>query len=240
MKSLVLTLLALTAWQTPAAADTARAVQSLDDCNLAWDSPSRNSFGSMPLGNGDIGVNLWVEESGDLVFYVSKVDAYDANHSLYKLGRVRLRLAPALATEKFRQTLVLRNGAILIQGGDVGLRIWVDANHPAIRVEGSSATPREARIALETLRPLTHVAGPAAAKLPAGGTAGFLLDDNTDRLAWCYRNLSSAWADRLRSQNTPEMAAKADDPILHRTSGCLLQGPGLSGCRRLGLEIDTV
>jgi hypothetical protein len=34
---------------------------ALDACNVVWDSPSRNSHGSMPLGNGDIGINAWVE-----------------------------------------------------------------------------------------------------------------------------------------------------------------------------------
>ena len=54
------------------------AVKSLDDCNVVWGSPSGDSFGSMPLGNGDVGLNVWVEHNGDLVFYVSKVDAFDA------------------------------------------------------------------------------------------------------------------------------------------------------------------
>ncbi|MEN6603290.1 MAG: DUF5703 domain-containing protein, partial [Bryobacteraceae bacterium] len=43
--------------------------------DVTWDSPSRDSSGSMPLGNGDIGLNLWVEEGGDLLFYISKTDA---------------------------------------------------------------------------------------------------------------------------------------------------------------------
>lgn len=45
----------------------------------------------MPLGNGDVGLNVWVDENGDLAFYISKVDAFDAGHYLPKLGRVRLR-----------------------------------------------------------------------------------------------------------------------------------------------------
>ena len=48
---------------------------SLGAYNVAWDNPSRDSHGPMPLGNGDIGTNAWVEEGGDLVFYVSKTDA---------------------------------------------------------------------------------------------------------------------------------------------------------------------
>jgi hypothetical protein len=54
--------------------------------NVVWNTPSESSFGSMPLGNGDIGLNVWVEKNGDLLFYISKVDAFDAGHLLPKLG----------------------------------------------------------------------------------------------------------------------------------------------------------
>lgn len=33
-------------------------LDTLDQYNVIWDSPSRNAAGSMPLGNGQIGVNV--------------------------------------------------------------------------------------------------------------------------------------------------------------------------------------
>ena len=34
----------------------------------------------MPLGNGDVALNVWVDNgSGDLIFYVAKSDAFDSN-----------------------------------------------------------------------------------------------------------------------------------------------------------------
>ena len=127
--------------------------QNIDDCNVTWTSPSPDSFGSMPLGNGDVGANVWVEPGGDLLFYVSKVDAYDSAHLLKKLGRVRVRFTPSLATNRFRQTLVLREGAIAIEAGDVRLRVWVDAHAPVIRVTGESKKPVDVVASFETLRP---------------------------------------------------------------------------------------
>ena len=192
--------------------------------NIVWDSPSENSFGSMPLGNGDIGLNVWVENNGHLLFYIAKVDALDSKQLGPKLGRVRMRMEPPLPLEtKFRQTLSLLDASILVEAGDVQLRVWVDANHPVIRVEAKSQTPRTAIITVEPLRPLL----PATAPLPKQGTVGLLFNDKEDRLAWCYRNLSSDWwAENFRIQNTPEMVAKTKDPLLHRTSGCFLQGKG--------------
>lgn len=40
--------------------------------NVVWNRPSKDSSGSMPVGNGDIGLNVWIEEDGDLLFYISK------------------------------------------------------------------------------------------------------------------------------------------------------------------------
>ena len=196
-------------------------VRSLDDCNLTWDSPSADSFGSMPLGNGDVGANVWVETNGDLLLYVSKVDAYDSGHELPKLGRVRLRFAPALDVRDFEQTLVLRDGAIAIRAGGVDLRVWIDANHPVIRVTGTSRTAVDAVASFETLRDCSEE------------------EDGADRLAWGYRNTSSAWMEHVRSQNSPEFAANVHDPILNRTSGCRVSGAGFVRDGRRSLKLKA-
>ena len=83
---------------------------------IVWDSPSHDSSGSMPLGNGDIGLNVWVEEDGDLLFYIGKTDAWDENAQLLKLGRLRLALQPNPfgAGLPFRQELNTTNGTISI------------------------------------------------------------------------------------------------------------------------------
>jgi hypothetical protein len=198
----------------------------LDACNITWTTPSDSSFGSMPLGNGDVGANVWVEPGGDLLFYISKVNAYDAGHYLPKLGRVRITMQPALPLAGFRQSLVLRDGAITIHGGipgdEVDLRLWVDANKPLIRIEGTSASPRRIAVQVETLRPFADDKAP----LPEKGTAAVLFSDSEPRLAWCYRNMSSEWASRFASQNSVDMVAKTKDPILGRTSGCVLTAEG--------------
>ena len=58
----------------------------LEDYNVVWDSPSADARGSMPLGNGDLGLNAWVEADGGLVFYIGKTDAWDDNNRLLKVG----------------------------------------------------------------------------------------------------------------------------------------------------------
>ena len=88
--------------------------------NVEWNSPSENSLGSMPAGNGDIGINVWVEKNGDLLFYLSKTDAWSENGRLLKVGKVRLSLSPNPFKEgvPFQQKLIVANGLIQIEAGE--------------------------------------------------------------------------------------------------------------------------
>ena len=42
----------------------------LDAYDIVFTSPSKDEAESIPLGNGGTGINLWVEENGDLLFYL--------------------------------------------------------------------------------------------------------------------------------------------------------------------------
>ena len=126
----------------------------LQEYNVIWDSPSRDSSGSMPLGNGDIGLNVWVEADGDLLLLIAKSDAWDENSINLKLGRIRIKVSPNpfKSGEKFRQTLRLRTAEIEIDAASIRFRIWVDANHPVIRIEAESEVPFEMEASLEMWR----------------------------------------------------------------------------------------
>ena len=78
---------ALLAWCTlsiSAAVAQPVAPAELESSNVVWTTPSKDSAGSMPLGNGEVGINLWVEEHGDLVFYISRSDALSEVSRLLK------------------------------------------------------------------------------------------------------------------------------------------------------------
>ena len=86
----------------------------LKNYNQVWNTQSKNSSESMPLGGGDIGLNVWVEK-GDLYFYFSRSGTFDEHNTLLKLGRVKVTLTPNPfeANEGFHQELVLKDGCIL-------------------------------------------------------------------------------------------------------------------------------
>jgi nicotinamidase-related amidase len=138
----------------------------VDQYNVVWTTPSRDSSGSMPLGNGDLGINLWQEPEGALLFYLSKTDAWDEKDHLLKLGRVRVTLSPNpfVPGSPFRQELRLRQGEIVIRGGwesnAVTLRLWVDANHPVVRLEAEGTRPLDVQAVLEMWRAAERTLGP--------------------------------------------------------------------------------
>ncbi|MBI2298282.1 MAG: LamG domain-containing protein [Armatimonadetes bacterium] len=208
--------------------------------DVVWTSPSLNSAGSMPLGNGDIGLNLWVEESGDLVFYLSKTDAWSESARLLKLGRVRVSLAPnPFATgAPFSQRLDLGSGAIRIAEGDaaVELTVWVDANRPVVHVEVTAPQAVTVTASLEMWRTAPRELAPkerfsaygvADSGKPVVQDPDVLVDGAADRVVWCHRNERSIWAESLTVQGLGELVPRHKDPLLGRTFGGCIMGDGL-------------
>jgi len=130
----------------------------LNKYNVAWNVPGPTSQQSMPIGNGDIGLNVWVEANGDLAFYISKTDAWGEETEdrgpwmaqggvLMKLGLVHISFQPNNFTNgsRFSQVLKLHDGEILVNEGKgknaLSMKIWVDANNPVIHIESQSGQP---------------------------------------------------------------------------------------------------
>ena len=221
-----------------AAAAGAKAVPNYD---VVWNSPSHDSSGSMPLGNGDIGLNAWVEEGGDLLFYISKTDSWSGDTRLVKLGRVRLKLSPNpfLKGAPFVQTLRPGAGEIEIRAGaparEVSLRVWVDANAPVVRVEASGPPKFRMQASLELWRmaprPLTGREAVSAYGLEEGPQPvvvepDTLVAEKSDRVVWYHRNQTSAWPGILKLQGLESLLPKLQDPLLNRTFGGAMQGAG--------------
>jgi hypothetical protein len=100
--------------------------QDLRAYNIVWDSPSRDSFESMPLpGARGAGANVWVQD-GALWLYLAHNSAYDEEGRLLKLGCLRLtpigldwhdptsfRQEQDLATGTIRVTSTTKDGTCL-------------------------------------------------------------------------------------------------------------------------------
>src|SRR3984957_4155697 len=105
-------------------------------CDVVWTTPSKNAAGSMPLGNGEVGINLWVEENGDLNFYISRSDSFSEISRLLKVGQVRVAISPNpfVTGARFEQRLHLHDGVCEITAGEgasrVQIRVFIDPYRP--------------------------------------------------------------------------------------------------------------
>jgi len=199
----------------------AQTTNKLDAYNVQWDTPGPGSAQSMPLGNGDIGLNVWVEKNGDLLFYISKTDAWGESAGqkddwmkqggvLMKLGAVRVSVSPnPLANSAvFKQILKLKTGEILIQEGEaasaINLKVWVDANNPVIRIESKSIKPAKVTVKLENWR---------------AGLTDTILKDHQNRVAWYHHN-----------------PVNADPHLANITFGAVIKGTGLVNTNPVTLQ----
>jgi hypothetical protein len=212
----------------------------LDSCNVVWDSPSPDASGSMPLGNGDIGLNAWIEPSGDVLFYISKTDAWGDNARLLKVGRVRVHFdpSPLVEGETFQQTLALQEGTMVVRFGEgsnqTTVRLWVDANHPVVHLDLEGRKPRTATAAIELWRtePLElpsietsdvnlDRSRPNDMHAPTIVEPDVVLTGQVDRIGWYHHNKKSVGPARM-AQIQGLDGFKRVDPLLHRTFGAVV------------------
>ena len=133
------------------AASTLTKAQNISDYNVVWNSQSANSSGSMPLGGGDIGCNVWVENN-DLMLYIGRSGTFDENNSMLKLGRVRLNIYPNPFANPatFKQELKLKEGYIEISGdNNTKIKLWVEVFKPVIHLTITSDAKFTAKAALK-------------------------------------------------------------------------------------------
>jgi len=125
----------------------------LENYNQVWTSQSENSSESMPLGGGDIGLNVWVEK-GNLYFYVSRSGTFDEHNTLLKLGRVKIELTPNPFKDNdgFQQELVLKDGYIKIAQNNTKIKLWVDVFNPVIHLDLQSEQPLKMKASYESWR----------------------------------------------------------------------------------------
>ena len=213
--------------------------QALAGQNVVWDTPSADAKGSMPIGNGDIGLNVWVEPSGDLVFLIGKTDAWDENMRLLKLGKVRVKFTPSLiqAGKPFTQTLDLAHGVCVVRTADAEVQVWVDANHPVIQVDAKSLNggPLTATASFEIWRKVKRALPIAEQGYPAGQQPAYSWPDTVlpagkNQIGWYHRNAASSWRYNLELQKLGEAEKQQGDPIMNRTMGAIMRGEGWEEC----------
>ena len=203
-----------------------------------WDAPSENAAGSMPIGNGEVGANVWMEKNGNLVFYLSRTDAWSENSALYKLGRVRVSLSPFKIDSQtaFKQYLNLEKGVIefeIDKGSEkVELYFLVDSESPVVYLRGKSTIPLQVNVSSEIWRTQARLVPDkerhfALQNCPYDSLAMEYPDrivSDEKNLIVCHRNEHSIYPFTMKHQGL----SGGSDPLLNRTMGYCVTGDGFS------------
>lgn len=207
---------------------------------MVWDSPSANALGSMPLGNGEVTLNAWVETNGDLQFYIGRSDSYSEISRLLKVGLIRVSLSPNpfQAGQSFSQHLHLRDGVIEISGGEetnlVTLKLFTDPDKPVIYLTGQSALPEQVKVSIESWRTEERTLSDwnvsawtmMGAPQPLVESADHFPQGTPDAIVWYHRNETTCVPETLAVQGLTSATNVAKDPLLHRTFGGYVMGEG--------------
>lgn len=219
------------------------------DYNVAWNTQSKDSWGSMPIGNGDIGANVWVTEDGALHLLMSKTDSYSEIGRLLKIGELEIRTMPALmAGAQFDQTLMLDSGLIRIRGTKDGHQINISCrvqwDRPLIIVEATSDIPLQATVKQKPWRIVSRLLsgnerhsgyGVAFREQPFPSEVDTIMSSPMG-LMWCHENKSSIWRMTLENQHIADFASGRTDPLLNQRFGALVTGENLKPTDQLTLQ----
>ncbi len=210
---------------------------------LTWKTPRDDPRSSLPLGNGDISLNVWVDTKGDLLFYVGKTDSWGDNGRLLKVGRLRFHVPggnPPIPG--FSETLGLADGTFRFtigkgKGARRG-RVWVDARHPVVVVELSGESPfpveaslepwrkkRETLPSLEVSDVLLDRSRPGNMHAPCVVEPDTFIEGTGKGIGWYHYNVKSV-GPNLTGKIQGTAGLHRPDPLLHRIFGGLLLSKG--------------
>lgn len=238
---------------------------------VVWHSPSHDAQGSVPLGNGEIALNAWITKKSELCFYIARTDAWGDNGRLLKLGLVRVVLDPAPDPAVVRQSLDLETATWTVRfgpyadrlgGGEVELRLWVDARHPVILVdiEAENEVSALARVELWRTEPMEleelqvsdimlDRSRPEQKHAPTVVEPDTLLQDLPDWVGWYHHNRKSVGPALTAELQGLEDFAR-EDPLLNRIFGAAILTPEANrvshralraqAAKRLGFQIPVL
>lgn len=207
--------------------------------NVMWNTTTANEKGSMPLGNGDVASNVWMENStGDVLFYLAKSDAWDVNANLLKVGRLRIRYDPPLytaSTKQYNQTLDLLTGSITIESDGYMVLLFVDSvlNTFRLKTDRTDGQPFSTTVSLEVWR---------TSPTPASGSfckSRYTFPDTVvdplpepfpQSVVWYHRNEkqnSTYWSDTLTLQDLSGFNWTLPNPLTNVTFGGIVRGTDL-------------
>lgn len=191
----------------------------------------KNSMQSIPMGNGDLGANVWAEKDG-LYILLSKTDAWSELHRLLKTGLLHLQLTPNPFGMFTKWRLSYEEGVLYISANDVKIEIYVDANSPIYNLSYSSDISRKVKAEIINYRDTQlHYSSEDHSNFhmvtqgkpwdyECVESADCIFSETDNSIGQYHHNDTSCYEFTLDNQGLQDFDDK-NDPLLNRTFGYL-------------------
>lgn len=196
----------------------------VENYSFSYSGEMDNALKSLPLGNGDVGVNVWLASDKKLHLLVSKSDSWSELYRLIKPAYVVLDINPCPFIDGADFTLSIADGVLSICKDEVSIKVYVDAFSPCIRVDVQSKTPRTVKAEF-----INYRTAKLAPNDPSNNFANGLMgvEESVDLItptknggiAQIHHNNDSCYIPSLRHQDMEFYIGKESDPLLNRTFG---------------------
>ena len=204
---------------------------------ISFIKAGKSDCDSLPLGNGDIGINVWAEKKNKISMYISKTDSFSSALELLKIGKVNIQLNSKKQLILKKYSLNINKGICEINYNHTNVIIFVDYNNPCIRINIESKVDISVDINNEIWRNTKrYVDGNYKNKtIDYGRTAG---QDNInekivtypdkqvstydDCVLWYHQNPDSHYEANLKHQELLKYKHLYDDPLKYRTFGACI------------------
>lgn len=227
----------------------------IDNYNTTWTEPGLTQWGSLPLGNGDLTANVWLQNidnssnkyNYDLYFSFSKSDSYDLSGQRLKVIQLKLSFNPPISNStanSFTQILYVSNATMKIETDNYNIFAWIDVNSNNLYVETSIInnkinsytlsseiiswrTQENFNVNTATGDPLCYQ--PNIVPIPPDTILQHGCNNNANSLIFYHRNVwekgTSQYEWNMNEQEIGDLINEVPDPYYNVTFGGLLSLP---------------
>ncbi len=186
----------------------------------------KDAMQSLPIGNGDIGANVWLTDDGKIHFLISKTNAWSELSRLLKLAHIELSILPCPFKGGAQFRLNIADGVLDIFKGNNTLKIYADAFAPCVRVLLNTEQPVDVAIKLNNYRNEAIDPGNDFSNyFMSGSNCGIVESADTitttkqGGIAQIHRNAQSCYEFSLKNQHMDAYWGRERDPLLGLTFG---------------------
>lgn len=120
--------------------------KSVSNYSFKYFGTMEDAMQSFPIGNGDIGANVWLSPDGVIHLLLSKTDAWSELYRLLKVAHVTMETEPRVFADGADFELNIAQGVLNIASAGAAMRIYADAFAPCVRISLKTVAPADIRL----------------------------------------------------------------------------------------------